>query len=382
MMTRTGAALAISAAILYGAGVHLGYPVLVTISIGTAATLAFAVLAIAVRPRVALQRSITPDRVTVGEPALGRIEVHNTSRWPAPSFTAVDRIGDSSVDIPVKMLAGGGRRAVHYPIQTQRRGRLSLGPLTVERRDPLGLFRREQRQTGDDLLWVHPRVHPMRPLPVGVVLDYEGRATENMRPGTVTFSSLREYVPGDDPRQIHWRSTARTGTLIVREHIDTTEPMTKIVLDTRATAMDPDVFEHAVEVTASVSACVEISGQPVAVRILGEDNSFGTYALLDRFAAVEQVTDNDDALQLLDIVEGVEAGGTLVVVTGNREPSVTTHLADQRRRFSPVVVVTMLDASDQGEAGIRRRPGMSVLAAHSGVDAAAIWNRMVGGDIA
>jgi hypothetical protein len=41
-----------------------------------------------------------------------------------------------------------------------------------------------------------------------------------------------------------------------------------------------------------------------------------------------------------------------------------------------------LGAADQGEAGIRRRPGMSVLAAYSGVDAAAIWNRMVSGDAA
>jgi uncharacterized protein (DUF58 family) len=381
MITRTGAALGISAVILYGVGVLLGYPVLVTIAIGVATALTFAILAIALRPRVTLRRNVTPDRVTVGDPALGRIEVHNRSRWPAPSFTAVDRIDDVRIDIDVKMLAGGGRRAVHYPIQTRRRGRLTLGPLTVERRDPLGLFRRAQPQTGDDLLWVHPRVHPTHPLPVGVVLDYEGRATENMRPGTVTFSSLREYVPGDDPRQIHWRSTARTGTLIVREHIDTTEPMTKVVLDTRTVSMEPDVFEHAVEVAASVAACIEVTGQPIAVHIMGEDTSLGTHSLLDRLAAVEQCTD-DDPLRLLDIVEGTEAGGTLVVVTGDREPAVTTRLADQRRRFSSVVVVTMLGAADQGEAGIRRRPGMSVLAAYSGVDAAAIWNRMVSGDAA
>ena len=42
--------------------------------------------------------------------------------------------------------------------------------------------------------------------------------------GSMAFSSLREYAPGDDPRQIHWRTTARLGRLVVREHVDTNEP--------------------------------------------------------------------------------------------------------------------------------------------------------------
>ncbi len=161
-------------------------------------------------------------------------------------------------------------RAVNYPLPAPRRGRIPLGPLTVERRDPFGLFRWARRQTGDDVLWVHPRMHPMRALPVGVVLDYEGRTHENARLGTVTFSALREYVPGDDPRQIHWRSTARLGTLVVREHIDTTEPTTTVVLDTRSEAFDADSFEHAVEVAASVVRTVETLGRPVELHVIGD----------------------------------------------------------------------------------------------------------------
>jgi uncharacterized protein (DUF58 family) len=76
----------------------------------------------------------------------------------------------------------------------------------------------------------------------------------------VTFSSLREYVPGDDPRQIHWRSTARTGVLTVREHVDTTEPTTTVVLDTHPTALGADAFEHAVEFAASVVTILARSG--------------------------------------------------------------------------------------------------------------------------
>jgi uncharacterized protein (DUF58 family) len=382
-MTKIGVVFAAGAVFLYGAGVLLGYPVLVALAVGAVSMLVFAMITVAIRPRVSLRRQVTPDRVTVGEPALGRIEIHNTSRWPSPPFTAVDRIADVAIDLDVGVLAGSGWRAVHYPVPTPRRGRLLLGPLTVERRDPLGLLRRAQRQTGDDLLWVHPRTYPMRPLPVGVVPDYEGRTTENARPGTVTFSSLREYVPGDDPRHIHWRSTARTGTLIVREHVDTTEPTTKVVLDTRAVALEPDAFESAVEIAASVVTSVETTGRPITLHVVGEDlaevANLGAHSLLDRLAAVGQGAD-DDPVRLLDLVERVEAGGTLVVVTGAREPGVTTRLAEQRRRFNPVVVVTVLGVADYGTASTHRRPGMSLLAVRSGVEAAGAWNRMVSGD--
>jgi uncharacterized protein (DUF58 family) len=378
-ITPAGLGLAGATVGLYAAGVLLGYPVLIALAVGGVAILLTAALAVALRPRVTLTRRVSPDRVSVGEPALGRIDVHNTSRWPTPPFTAIDRVGDASVELPVGLVAGGGRRALHYPVPTPRRGRIQLGPLTVERRDPLGLVRRAQRQTGDDVLWVHPRVHQMRTLPVGLVLDYEGRTTENARLGTVTFSSLRDYVPGDDPRQIHWRSTARTGTLIVREHVDTTEPTTTVVLDTRAGALDAEAFEHAVEVAASIGYAVEGGGRPVALHILGETGGDGINPMLDRLAAAAQ-SPQRDPLRLLDLVERIEGGGTLVVVTGAGEPGLLTRLAEQRRRFNPVVVVTVLGAADQGTSGTRRRPGMAVLAVRSGIEAATAWNRMIGGD--
>ena len=110
----------------------------------------------------------------------------------------------------------------------------------------------------------------MRPLPVGVVLDYEGRMhRERPRLGTVTFSRCASTSPGDDPRQIHWQDDRRLGTLVVREHVDTTEPTTTVVLDTRADRSTRRLFEHAVEVAASVAAPVERIGRPVALHITG-----------------------------------------------------------------------------------------------------------------
>lgn len=380
--TRTGAGLLAGVVAGYAAGVWLGYPVLVALAVGGLSILAAGALTIAVRPAVVLSRRVTPDRVHVGEPALGRIDVHNTSRWPSPAFTAVDRIGDAAVDLRVGSVGGGGRRALHYPVPTPRRGRVRLGPLTVERRDPFGLMCWRRQQTGDGVLWVRPRVHPVRQTPVGVVLDFEGRTTENARLGTVTFSTLREYVPGDDPRQIHWKSTARAGSLIVREHIDTTEPNSTVMLDTRADVLDPDAFEHAVEVAASFVDSVEKVGRPALLRILGERPgaaaAAGALSSLDRLALAERVTDRDP-LRLLDTIDRIPAGGSLVVVTGDSGPALLPRLADQRRRFTPVVVVIVLAATATTTMGAASRPGMTVLTVRSGVEAATAWNRASGG---
>ena len=400
-VTGTGAGLAALAACCYAAGTALGYAVFVALAAGAAAMLAAGGCAVLIRPAVQLNREVTPERTTVGEPALGRIRVRNTTRWPSVSFTAVDRVGPETVTLEVARISAGGLRAIHYPLPAPKRGRIVLGPLTVARRDPLGLFRWERRLTTDDVLWVHPRVHPLRPLPVGVVLDYEGRSDLHARLGTVTFSALREYVPGDDPRQIHWRSTARLGTLVVREHVDTTEPTTTVVLDTNSRVFDRDSFEEAVEVAASVVRAVEDTGRPVALHILGERpdeaRRSGAGSVLDRLALAE-CDSGSDVMRLLGVVDRSPAGGALVVITGQAEHAVLTLLADQRRRFRPVVVISLLDAvaplDDAGRdsgagretgagldsrAGLRRRPGMVVLTARSAAEAAIGWNRMVGG---
>ena len=380
-VTGTGVGLAVLAVVSYGLGVALGYPVLVALAAGAVAVLVAAGGFVTVRPSVQLTRQVTPDRTTVGEPALGRIHVRNTARRPSVAFTAVDRIGTETVTLDVRTIASGGMRAVNYPLPAPRRGRIPLGPLTVERRDPFGLFRWARRQTSDDVLWVHPRIHPMRALPVGVVLDYEGRTHENARLGTVTFSALREYVPGDDPRQIHWRSTARLGTLVVREHIDTTEPTTTVVLDTRPDAFDADSFEHAVEVAASVVRTVEDIGRPVELHVVGEPPAASAVygSILDRLSLAELHTDAD-SIKLLAAVDRSPAGGALVVVTGEAEAGLLTRLAEQRRRFRPVVVISLPGETAPAEGGLRRRPGMVVLTARSAAEATVAWNRMISGD--
>ena len=163
-----------SGSLLYGCGVVLGFDGLVVIGASAGVALALGLLAVVARPRLSVERTVTPTRVTVGRPASGRLVVRNLSRWPAPSFVAVDSVGAQPIELGVRSLGGGSRRAVEYDVPTLRRGRLALGPITIERRDPLGLVRRAQPQGGADWLWVRPRTHVVAALPVGVLIDDEG----------------------------------------------------------------------------------------------------------------------------------------------------------------------------------------------------------------
>jgi uncharacterized protein (DUF58 family) len=222
----------------------------------------------------------------------------------------------------------------------------------------------------------------MSALPVGIVPDYEGSTTEHARLGTVTFSSLREYVSGDDPRQIHWRTTARTGHLIVREHLDTMEPTTTVVLDTRTHVFGPAAFEDAVELAASVVHAVESAGRPAALHITGERPAetiaAGAQGSLDRLALVQQSAD-PDPLPLLETVDRVPAGGALVVVTGAAVGAVLGRLAEQRRRFAPVVVVAV--DPDSPVVGIQRRSGLALVTPRSAAEGVVAWQRMISGEV-
>ena len=82
----------------------------------------------------------------------------------------------------------------------------------------------------DEQVFVHPRtVRPSGALP-GFVRDLEGEESTRRAASDLSFHTLREYVPGDDRRFIHWKSTARNGTLQVREFRETHRSLVAVVV--------------------------------------------------------------------------------------------------------------------------------------------------------
>lgn len=171
-------------------------------------------------------------------------------------------VGGIDVDIPV----GGETRTqrvgrvrasevveLPFEVSTPRRMVIPLGPVSVVRRDPLGIYERRIRVPATAAVVVHPVVVSLPPLSAGFVRDLEGETSRDLTDADLSFHALREYVAGDDRRHIHWRSSAKTGRMMVRQYEQTRRSRMLIAIDTRAESfLDDDEFELAVSVAASL----------------------------------------------------------------------------------------------------------------------------------
>ncbi|WP_336205544.1 DUF58 domain-containing protein [Nonomuraea sp. LPB2021202275-12-8] len=329
MLTPLGWGTLTGSAILYAAGFALGYPEPVVLATGGLIALAAALAWTAPRPRLEVRREVTPVKVPRGDAAVAVLHVRNLGRRGLTGLRARDRIGATEHTVDLPRLPRRGTRTVSYPLPTRARGDIPVGPLLLVRADPLGLTRKIREYGAAATLLVRPRTAALAVPPSGKAYHLEGPTSDNAPSGTVTFHTLREYVAGDDLRHVHWRSSARTGTLMVRQLIDAGLPTTTVVLDTRG------LTELAVDAAASVAVAAAGTGFPVRV-VTGDGPVAETKAdaeiVLDRLALVGPGTAGvTEALRL------ARGGGSLVLVTSDAAEA--GRVAGVRRRFDRVICV-------------------------------------------
>lgn len=355
MLTRLGQGIAAVSVVVYAAGAWLGYSEAVVLATGGVLAVVTGLLWTLPRPSLTVRREITPLKVARGEAANGVLEVTNTGRFRRAGMRAQDLCGTGATDVDLPRLGPGRGETVTYALPTDRRGEIPVGPLRLVRADPFGLARRVREYGERQTLLVRPRTVPLPLLPSGRNHHLEGPTTDTAPAGTVTFHALREYVVGDDLRHIHWRSSARTGTLMVRQLVDASLPQTTIVVDTNENAYpDPDDFELAVDAAASVAAGA--AAQSFPVRVLTGDGPLAETRggphdielILDRLA---RLTAHEVPHEALDVARRVRAGGSLVVLTGARGD--ISRAGSVRRRFDRVVCVRIRpEAPGPGLPGI------------------------------
>jgi uncharacterized protein (DUF58 family) len=211
-------------------------------------------------PSLAVSRRVHPDRLHVGSE--GRIDllVENLGTRSTPLLAATDWFdeGRRAARFLVPPLAAGATARAAYRIPTRRRGRYRVGPLSISVTDPFGVARRSEPSAGEAELIVRPRVHDIvAPVAVGsrISADHEATSAKAVVSDLGDeFVTLREYELGDDLRRVHWRSTARTGDLMIRQDEARWRSRAAVVLDVQPGAHDEASFEVAVEAAASVTA--------------------------------------------------------------------------------------------------------------------------------
>ena len=325
---------------------------------------------------VRVGRTVYPDRVERGRPALATLRVRNAGTRRLGGFLATDTAGGTPRTIRVRSLPAGAEAVYHYELPTGSRGRRTVGPLTLHRVDPFGLARNRLPTGETAALWVHPKQLPARTLAGGYPRHHhEGVRSDDALRGSADLQDVREYVPGDEVRHLHWKATARTGRLMVRDLADPRQPRFTLLLDTRAHALDAARFEEAVDVAASLlAACARAGHHSRLVTSCGRDlrtpgGARAARSLLDALCELQQDGTGGAAVVPASTSAGPLAGGGLVVVTAGTAG--LAGLAALRPRFATTVVVAL--GSEDATV-----PGVRVFRAEHAPEAIRRWNEAIG----
>ena len=258
-------------------------------------------------------------------------------------------------------------------LPTERRGKFMVGPLDVTRTDPFGLWRSGEPDEGLATLWVHPQAHSLRPFPSGLARDLEGPESGEALEGGVTFHTLRDYVRGDDLRQVHWRSSARSGKMMVRHNVDTHQPRSLIVLDTRGASYAAESFEEAIRAATSIVFASIQSGfefRLLTTDGLELDQRMPPARILDSLAEINLSYRGslDDVLSTLMADLG---GVALTVITGAADVAELETLSRFRRRFE-IITIAQFNENADWDRGL---PDATLISAGSSREFARAWNR-------
>ncbi len=226
------------------------------------------------------KRELSKTEAVIGEELDIILTIKNKSALPIP-WVLVEEL------LPDRMPTKGARarlltlRPHHeekmlYQVVLNRRGYHQIGPALVEAGDLFGFFKRYKTAAATDFVTVYPTLEH--------ISEYDIAARRPMGPVKVTnrifedpsrIIGVREYVAGDPFNRIHWKTTARTGTL----HCKVFEPSrvigATIALDLHRDGYrsDNDRLELAIITAASLSNHVANANEQVGLVTNGRDLS-------------------------------------------------------------------------------------------------------------
>lgn len=239
------------------------------------------------------------------------------------------------------------------------RGRFRLGPAELASGDVFGLQQSRRVLSQVDYLTVYPKI-----VPVGALGLPSGRpmgdwlARRRVIEDPLRFAQVREYTAGDNPRHIHWRASARTGTLQTKvfEPSDTLSLL--LAVDVQTVADAHAIMEDYLELaaTAAGSLALEALNQHFMVGLCS--NSIGergetwqllkpgrhpmqARALLERLAALEGFRGRRLADMLQDVRRLLPWGATVVAITATPQPAALEILSAMQDSGHPIMLLTI-----------------------------------------
>lgn len=276
---------------------------------------------------VEVERFVEAQEVTVGATVGVGMKITNKSGYWIPWMLIDDKIAKRYTKLPpvalnllvatVQLLSFSPKKTTlhRYALQTQRRGYYQLGPTLLETGDLLGLHRSFRIANQPSYLTVLPKLTVLEGIeissrrPMGE-MKVEDRVLED----PTLMTGLREYRAGDPINRVHWKATARTGTLHTRVFQPTCVQGAMLLLDmhesTNPQKHEPVRTDLAVSAAASIAHWLYQNAEPFGLISNGRDaaermrelNKKGLYS--DRTSATANIEMRSQSDRLNPVVLG------------------------------------------------------------------------------
>jgi uncharacterized protein (DUF58 family) len=218
-------------------------------------------------------------------------------RLEKPAYPIINRPQAVVNPSSVPLLLPRGEAELRMEAMPQKRGPLRFAGATVGHRDPFGLCRGFVRVPLPQTVVILPKRYslPAIALPGAHKYQQGGVAFAASVGESEEFIAVRDYRPGDPLRHVHWRSSARTGRLVVKEFQDEFFVRHALILDTFGKAEQAEAFEEAVSLAASFACTVDTQESLLDLMFVG--------AQAVCFTTGRGVTHVEQALEILASVE-------------------------------------------------------------------------------
>jgi uncharacterized protein (DUF58 family) len=257
-----------------------------------------------------------------------------------------------------------------------RRGVYKLGDIRLRTGDPFGFFERERVITDGREVLVYPQVVPLRQLALPLhhpsldVVSPRSHVSDPTRTATI-----REYLPDDPQRLIHWASTARRGSLQVRVLEPATSLHVSLVLDVRGFtfgAYREELLELTLSALASIATFLQGQGAPVSflantsVPIVIPPGATVPH-LQSLLESLARLSPSADVMLLPWALEHLPPGDTVLLVASDVSPDLSATISRlQDNGLKPIMLlVSTTDARSHGEA-LRITPACDLAAVLEG----------------